>query len=134
MTCEQAAQAEMALEEGMQGVESNVYETEDESRPCPRCHISIYRIDGCNEIKCGVTSCKYIFCWGCGEASHGHEFNTTTTCNQKSVKRWNEKLAKRRQELIEFKKNQLLKPSEDVGFYFDFNEVQKRALLISLLI
>lgn len=45
----------------------------DCSKPCPKCKVSIYKIDGCNQMFC--TQCNISFCWRTGEIYKGRNIH-----------------------------------------------------------
>jgi hypothetical protein len=44
-----------------------------ETRPCPECHIPIFRISGCDQMFC--TQCKTVFSWKTGQKETGNVHN-----------------------------------------------------------
>ena len=44
-----------------QDVVKSIKQIQKDSKPCPKCHVPIYRIDGCNQMWC--TLCKTAFDW-----------------------------------------------------------------------
>jgi hypothetical protein len=48
-----------------ESLENSVNYISSIAKPCPKCGISIGKIDGCNHMKCSV--CNQAFCWICGK-------------------------------------------------------------------
>lgn len=71
-------------------IEEHEYKSlkEGSAQPCPSCQFLIYRIDGCNKIKC---SCGTLFCWICGENlsnySNPYEHFSDRLTNDANVKK-----------------------------------------------
>jgi hypothetical protein len=36
---------------------------EKETKPCPKCGVRIFKLEGCDHMTCRIKTCKYEFCW-----------------------------------------------------------------------
>jgi hypothetical protein len=46
-----------------------------ETRPCPKCNISISKIDGCDQMFCIIPTCRTTFSWNTGKIDNGVTHN-----------------------------------------------------------
>jgi hypothetical protein len=53
----------------------------ESSRPCPKCGMSIERVDGCNHMRC--SQCQDYFCWECGGRGNLCSGHSCNKANQK---------------------------------------------------
>ncbi|KAL3072184.1 hypothetical protein niasHT_034778 [Heterodera trifolii] len=55
------------------------------AKPCPNCGEGIQKTDGCIEMECPHSNCKYVFCWICLKAWNTHTSNLGGMCESDEV-------------------------------------------------
>lgn len=77
-SCEQVK----AWKEKEKNDSENVLWMRANTKPCPKCGVSIEKNSGCNSVKC--SRCKFVFCWLCGveERLHGQNTHIFEACNR----------------------------------------------------